>query len=224
MSLISVEYVPMSEVRGWPRNPKLHDLDALGASIDRFGFVQPLTRDDRTGQLVAGHGRLEALARRRAAGEPAPGRVQVRADGEWLVPVLRGIAFETEREAEAYLVADNRMVELGGWDEAGLRSMLEAARVGGELNFAAIGFSDHELREALQVTRAELNQPGPNPREREAGWAGAVIRQVVFHFGAAEYDAVVRRLGEVAAERGLRSNAEVLLALLGVDPVGLAAA
>ena len=46
------------------------------------------------------------------------------ADGEWLIPVIRGTEFESEEEAEGYLVADNRSVELGGWDETVLSQVL----------------------------------------------------------------------------------------------------
>lgn len=56
-----VELLPLKSIRGWTRNPKLHDLPRIAASIERFGFVAPLVMDATTGRLVAGHGRLEAL-------------------------------------------------------------------------------------------------------------------------------------------------------------------
>ena len=68
---------------------------------------------------MSGHGRLEDLERRVAAGEPPPDYVDLDGD-DWLVPIVRGGTFETDREAEAYLLATNRTVELGGWDLAAL--------------------------------------------------------------------------------------------------------
>ena len=59
-----------------------------------------------------------------ASGAEAPQGVQVADDGQWLVPVQRGIAFRDEGEAQAYLVADNRHVELGGWDDSMLADVL----------------------------------------------------------------------------------------------------
>ena len=129
---IRIEYIPLSQITRWPRNPKLHDQDTLGKSIDRFGFVQPLLLDEATGRLIAGHGRLENLQARKAAGEPPPSRVQVAGD-DWLVPVTRGVSFKSDQEAEAYLIADNRLVELGGWDDAALAEMMldmEKANIG----------------------------------------------------------------------------------------------
>ena len=156
---IRIEYVPLGSVARWPRNPKLHDHDALGASVDRFGFVQPLLVDERTGQLVAGHGRLETLQKRKAEGKPPPGRVTVGADGEWMVPVIRGVAFGSEAEAEAYLLADNRLVEIGGWNNDVLIAMLDAARMD-PTALLGTGFSSAEV-EHLITAQAMLHPPPP---------------------------------------------------------------
>lgn len=120
---LRIEYVPLSEVAPAGKNPKRHDLEAIKASMRRFGYVVPVTRDDRTGKLVAGHGRREALEEMRRAGEEPPRRVRARG-GEWHVPVLRGVSFKTAEEAEAYLLADNRLGELGGWDEGMVGEMV----------------------------------------------------------------------------------------------------
>mgnify|MGYP001568894809 FL=1 len=118
-----IEYTALTELQHWPRNPKDHDLGAINSSYRRFGYVSPILMDETTGRIVAGHGRIEELARMQAAGEPAPDRVLVE-DGEWFVPVIRGIAFADEHEAEAYLMADNQLTMLGGWKDADLLDML----------------------------------------------------------------------------------------------------
>jgi len=136
-----IEHVSLSDLREWPGNPKLHDFDAIDRSIERFGFVQPLLIDERSGKMVAGHGRLATLMQMRDAGRPAPARIELR-DGEWYVPVIRGIAFNSEAEAQAYLLADNRLVEKGGWDDEKLTTMLR------ELTEASVevpGWSADEL-------------------------------------------------------------------------------
>ena len=76
------------------------------------------------------------------AGEAAPARV-VEKNGEWYVPVLRGISFNNESEAEAFLVADNRLVEVGGWNEVEVARILQGL---GDLS--GVGFSGVDL-EAL---------------------------------------------------------------------------
>jgi DNA modification methylase len=138
-----IEYVSIAEIKRWPGNPKFHAADDLDASIHRFGFVQPILVDETTGKLVAGHGRVEALERQKKAGEDLPVGVRVK-NGDWLVPVIRGVAFASEREAEAYLLADNRLVELGGWDDDALRVMLSRV-MSSEINLDGVGWSKSDL-------------------------------------------------------------------------------
>lgn len=119
-----IEYLPLDDIIGAPRNPKRHHAQGLIASIGRFGFATPALRDERTGRLVVGHGRTEALRAMRDAGEDAPSGVRVDDAGRWLVPVVCGWASRSDAEAEAYLVADNRHTELGGWDNQELADLL----------------------------------------------------------------------------------------------------
>lgn len=76
-----IEYTPIHAILAWPRNPKAHDDKTLDASIERFGFNDPPTVDETSGHLVEGHGRIEALERRRNAGRQPPPRVRVDPDG-----------------------------------------------------------------------------------------------------------------------------------------------
>ena len=113
---IRVEYVPLGEIVGADVNPKDHDIGQIYQSMKRFGFTSPVMLNEQTGKLLAGHGRLETLAMFKKGGDKPPERIRVREeDGEWLVPILRGINFDSDVEAQAYLLADNRLTELGGW-------------------------------------------------------------------------------------------------------------
>ncbi len=121
-----IEYLPLDDVRPADRNPKEHDRRTIRESLRRFGYVEVMTRDDRTGRLVAGHGRYDQLraARSRDPMNPPDG-VQLTDDGTWLVPVLVGWASRDDEEAKAYLVTSNRSVETGGWDESMLAEMVD---------------------------------------------------------------------------------------------------
>src|SRR5665811_918492 len=60
---LSVEFVPLDDLRPDPANPRRigeDELDALERSLRQFGFVQPVLarRDDRT--VIGGHQRLVA--------------------------------------------------------------------------------------------------------------------------------------------------------------------
>lgn len=157
-----IEYVPLDEIARWPRNPKLHNLDALDRSVERFGFVAPPMIDERTGRLVAGHGRIETLLRMRERGADPPDRVEV--EGSiWRVPVIRGVSFESDEEAEAYLIADNSLVEAGGWDDALLGQMLGDLSFEGE-DLEVFGWAEGELERLLEAgTPGVARVPDPSP-------------------------------------------------------------
>lgn len=150
---LRIEYVPLASVARWPRNPKEHDLPSLRRSFARFGFVAPILLDEGTGKIVAGHGRLDSLLEAQRAGAPAPDRIEVR-NGDWFVPVVRGVAFKSPEEAEAYLIADNRLTMAGGWDEEALAGVLGDLRKAGGLE--GIGFGEGEVERILKA----LGGPG----------------------------------------------------------------
>lgn len=170
-----VEYVALDEIRAADVNPKQHDIGEICASIIRQGFVEPPVVDERTGKLVAGHGRLEALAAIQKQGTSAPAGIQV-LQGRWFAPVVRGWASKDDAAARAYLVSSNRLVELGGWhDEALTRLLAEMAK---ESPDALIGtgfdVDDAERRlwalEKDQVDMAALDVvPDMRPTKIKAG-------------------------------------------------------
>jgi ParB-like chromosome segregation protein Spo0J len=59
---LSVEYVPIESLRAYERALRTHSLvhiEQLEASIQAFGFVQPILVDAE-GEIVGGHGIFEA--------------------------------------------------------------------------------------------------------------------------------------------------------------------
>jgi DNA modification methylase len=148
--------------RSHPDNPKGHDLRALAASFARFGYVSPFLVNDATDALLEGHGRAEELVLRRARGEPPPHGVHVGEDGAWMVPVVRGMDLDAD-DARAYLVAANRLVEVGGWNLSRLGTLLEdlSHTVGG---LAGVGYSLAELDDILAALKTE-SPTRPDPDE-----------------------------------------------------------
>jgi len=141
---LRIVYVPLSDLKLHERNPKNHNIEALNDSVERFGYVSPIIVDDTTGKVVAGHGRIETLQKLKAEGKVAPSRVKVDGD-EWLVPVIHGIAFRDQKEAEAYLLADNKLAEIGGWFSDALTEILKDHAD----NIEGIGFTQAELNQIL---------------------------------------------------------------------------
>lgn len=141
-----IEMRPLSSFKRARRNPKSHDAESIGSSLGRFGMVEVPVVNERTDRLVAGHGRIERLQADKDAGRAPPSRVRLRAkDGEWLVPVLRGVSFKDDREAEAYLLASNQTTISGGWESAELASLLADLSRSGDDALVGTGFSDDEV-------------------------------------------------------------------------------
>tara|TARA_Y100000361_G_C11146878_1_gene338574 strand:+ start:421 stop:1074 length:654 start_codon:yes stop_codon:yes gene_type:complete len=140
---IQVEYIPLADIVEADINPKDHDIGQIYQSIKRFGFTQPIMMNENTGKLLAGHGRLQTLQQMKQGGEKVPARIKEK-DGQWLVPVLKGIAFEDDMEAQAYLIADNRLTELGGWNTGELVDTLQELVEGG-LSLDGVGYDFDDL-------------------------------------------------------------------------------
>lgn len=120
-----IVYMSLTELKPATRNPKTHDAAAIAASLVRYGWTEPAVLDERTGRLVAGHGRREAAIRLMMTGEPLPGGMQLAENGDWMAPVLRGWSSRDDAEAEGYIIASNRLSEAGGWYWRGLAEMVE---------------------------------------------------------------------------------------------------
>lgn len=205
-----IEYVPLGQLQKAPRNPKLHAFDELGQSIDRFGYVQPCLVDEATGQLAAGHGRVERLEKMKAAGVAPPDRIQVDKAGEWLVPVIRGVAFKSPQEAEAYLVADNRLVEMGGWDDKKLAEILNDLR-SQSTSFEGIGWSEAELDRMVADVTQESQQEVTHDADT---FLEGSIKQLVLYFPGPEFDSLIERMNKVMAATGSESHSEAFKKLL----------
>lgn len=156
----AITYVRLDDIREAELNPKNHDLEAIRASIEKFGYVTPGLLDERTGRLIAGHGRTIALRAMRYAQDTPPAGVRLDNDGAWMVPVITGWASKNDAEAAAYLVIDNHHPTLGGWDEAGLAELLEGIRDADESLLELTGFDDAEIANLLGSEDTGPGGPG----------------------------------------------------------------
>lgn len=150
-----LDMVDVDELVAAIRNPKLHDLDGIAASMLAFGYADTVVLDERTGRTISGHGRVEAVQRLRDKGEDPPDGITVKGK-TWLIPVNRGWASEHDAAAEAYLIAANRWGERAGNDREMLAAMIgDLAEYDEELVRAA-GFDEVEQHDIL----AELADGG----------------------------------------------------------------
>jgi hypothetical protein len=138
---IWTEYLRLDALVPAERNPKTHDLPGNVSSLNRFGAAGALAQlDERTGRMVGGHGRREALIHMKSIGDPIPKGVMVDEDGEWLIPVERGWRSANDLEAEAMIVALNQLTTAGGWHMVSLAEILEDIATTDATLLDSIGF------------------------------------------------------------------------------------
>ena len=166
--MIRVEYIDLDEIVEADNNPKDHDLGVIYQSINRFGFNNPIILNDANGKLLVGHGRLQALKMIRDAGEDAPDRIVVE-DGCWQVPVIKGVNIDNPAEAQAYLLADNRLTELGGWKNMDLiESLNEILEETGDLNGTGYDLEDVDtILKSLENTNIFEEEDGSTTQTAE---------------------------------------------------------
>lgn len=191
-----------------PRNSKNHNIPRIKRSIARLGFIDAGVLDERTGFILGGHGRTEALAELRAEGEPAPSGVRIR-KGVWEVPVQRGWSSTDDEEAEAAAVALNQLVIEGGWDREVLWAQLDAIRAKDASLLELTGFTIDDLDELALPVPGVVESPTPLERQNEFLAAG--IRTVILPLAEKDYETFVGQLGALRDKYGVETNTEAVV-------------
>lgn len=94
--------IAIDQLIPYERNAKTHSpeqVEKIAASIREFGFVSPVLIDEQN-RIIAGHGRVLAAKELGLKKIPAV--------------YVEGLS---DAQRRAYILADNRLTELGGWDQ-----------------------------------------------------------------------------------------------------------
>jgi DNA modification methylase len=138
-----VEMRPINSIRPYENNPRQNDaaVDAVAASIQEFGFRQPLVVDEES-IIVVGHTRYEAALKL----------------GLTEVPVHVAVGL-TPAQLKAYRIADNQTATMSSWDDDKLPLELLALQEM-DYNLDFTGFSGDEL---LRLLGSEGNAGQTDP-------------------------------------------------------------
>ena len=126
---MEIKQIPTSELTPYINNARTHSADQVGqiaASIKEFGFNNPILCDGDNG-VIAGHGRLMAAQKL----------------GLNTVPVIE-LSHLSETQKRAYILADNKLAENAGWDDALVQVELEVLSAEG-FDVELTGFDYEEL-------------------------------------------------------------------------------
>lgn len=144
-----IDYVRLDDLAGADRNARTHDLDAITESVIQLGFTTAGRIDERTGQLVRGHGRLAVLRRLRDRGAQAPEGIHD-LDDDWAMPIERGWSSRHDRHADAVALADNAIAQTGGFDERVLYDQLADLAADAPGLLRAAGYDAADLDRLLE--------------------------------------------------------------------------
>ena len=128
-----IEQWPTDKLVPYARNARTHSdsqVAQIAASIAEFGFTNPILAGS-DGVIVAGHGRLAAAQKLGIA----------------IVPVVI-LDHLTPTQRRALVIADNRIAENAGWDEAMLQVEL-ADLQGDDFDLSLTGFDADALADLL---------------------------------------------------------------------------
>lgn len=132
------QFIKISELSPYENNARTHSneqIEAICNSIKEFGFINPVIIDENN-MILVGHGRIEAA---KVLGiDEAP---------------YRRIENLTEDQKRAYILADNKLSDLGGWDEELLAQELGEI----ELDMSLFGFDNVEI-EDIDFNTADIEE------------------------------------------------------------------
>ena len=152
---LKIAYRPTGDLTPYAGNARTHSskqIVQIAASIRKFGFTNPVLIDAR-GEIVAGHGRVAAAKEL--------GLVEV--------PTI-ALEHLTPAERRAYVIADNRLAELAGWDRDILKIEFQAlAEMDLDFNLEITGFETAELDLLLDDGDAPTSDPADDIPAPEPG-------------------------------------------------------
>lgn len=169
----AAEWVETSALKPWSRNPRKNEANVarVVSSIKRFGFAAPILARRADGEVIAGHTRL--LAAKKLGLDRVP------------------VRYLDLDPADAHLLAlaDNRLTDLGEWDEDGLLQLLGELRQQGNDAALVAGWNDAEIDKMLKDSGNEIL--AAEPAEPELG--GLQYRIVIECATEAEQSALLER-------------------------------
>lgn len=153
--------ISISEIKPYDRNARTHSTEQVKQIMDaikEWGFTNPLLIDEQ-GNLIAGHGRLEAVKQLN--------KVDFKDEPILELPaiVVKGLS---DSQKKALIIADNQIALNAGWDyEVLALELKELESVNYDLDLLAFDNVDEILGEILNNENVNEIEPKIAPAERE---------------------------------------------------------
>ena len=135
MTLRKYEEISLAELRPYDKNARTHSQEQtlkIARSLVEFGWTNPILIDEHK-NIIAGHGRKMAADLLTEGSELPEDLLAKRGKAEdWKTAPVIYLEGMTEAQRRAYIIADNKLAELAGWDEDILEYEINALK---ELDF-----------------------------------------------------------------------------------------
>lgn len=209
----------LADLKHYPGNARRGDLDAIRDSLRVNGQFRPLLVQASTGYVLTGNHTMDAML---AEGWEEADTCEVDVDDD---------------AARRIVVADNRTSDLGTYDDRALLTLLR--ELGEDMSGTGYSLDDYDdLLAAIEEsdpadptvllpyagTSGAYGEGGsaegtnvrktPSYAEYEEAYADRATRFLALVYPLAQYAWVVQRLGKIAAEEGVDSNAEAVLRII----------
>lgn len=145
-----ITYIPIKYLIPYENNARTHSveqIDKLKKSLKEFGFINPVIIDENN-MILVGHGRVMAAKELNI----------------FEAPCIR-INYLSEDKKRAYILADNKLSDMAGWDLDLLNLELESI----ELDMSLFGFDELELvdiEEEIEIIEDEIPDIPKEPKAK----------------------------------------------------------
>ena len=193
---LNITEMNVTALTPYARNARTHSkkqIKQIAVSITAFGFTNPVLIDGAS-RIIAGHGRVDAA----------------KLLGRTSVPTIR-LEHLSPEQVQAYIIADNRLAELAGWDDAILATELQAlSALDLDFDLELTGFETAEidlLIEGFEIGEArgepETAVEGPDRSKPAVSVVGDLWRlgdHLLFCGDALKAESYAALMGDVKAQ------------------------
>lgn len=189
----------------FPNNPRKGNIEALAESLKVNGQYRPVVVRKETQEILAGNHLVKAAS---SLGWTEVDITEVDVDDE---------------QAKKIVAADNRLADLGNYDEKALLELLE------NISLEGTGYVPADLDDLLAMLEEsstaewkvaapdavhENVQSRPSLADRASHYAERTIRLLMCEFPNEQYIWVVERLTEIRKKTGAESNADAVIKVI----------
>lgn len=185
--------VSIGDLTRHPENPRHGDVDEIAASLKRFGQVRPVLIDEGDVVIAGNHTLLAAESL------------------GWTHVAAVVNTFGSAEEAKAYLLADNRLADLGEYDRAELALLVAELEKSGRWDGTGYTPDDLDHMRALEAARDTVLPPPPPPVPPSDPQIPPGLREVVLLFDEAQQQAFGGHVRALRARYGLEGVTDTVL-------------